>query len=262
MLELRNLSAQYGGKEVLKNISLSFRPGELLAVIGPNGSGKSTLLRTAAGLHPCASGAVTLDGVSLRNLSRKEIARNVAWMPQSRNAPDITVWRLVLHGRFPHMGYPRHIRELDRRIAARALEDADAAELSGRFLRDLSGGERQKAYLAATLAQQCDTILMDEPTAYLDISNQFRVLALAKRLAADGKTVAAVLHDLPMAFQFADRIALLRNGRLARTGTPEELFAQGIVSEVFGVALQRIWNHSVWRYYYSVAKEEPALLSR
>ena len=256
MLELRNLSAQYGGNEVLRNVSLSFRSGELLAVIGPNGSGKSTLLRTAAGLHPCASGAVTLDGVPLRNLSRKEIARNVAWMPQSRNAPDMTVWRLVLHGRFPHMGYPRHVTEQDRRIAAQALEDADAAELSERFLRDLSGGERQKAYLATVLAQQCDTILLDEPTTYLDISCQFRVLALAKRLAAEGKAVAAVLHDLPIAFSFADRIAVLQNGRLVRIGTPEELFAQEIASEVFGVALLRVRNQSGWGYYCSADKEE------
>ena len=250
MLELRNLSAQYGGTEVLKDMNLSFRPGELLAVIGPNGSGKSTLLRTAAGLHPYQDGVAALDGVPLRNLSRKEIARKVAWMPQSRNAPDMTVWRMVLHGRFPHMGYPRRVRETDRRIVAQALEDADAAELSERFLRDLSGGERQKVYLAATLAQQCDTILMDEPTTYLDISHQFRVLALAKRLAAEGKAVAAVLHDLPMAFSFADRIALLQNGRLARTGTPEEMFAQEIVSDVFGVILRRIWNHSVRQYCY------------
>ena len=260
MLELRNLSAQYGGKEVLKNVSLSFRPGELLALIGPNGSGKSTLLRTAAGLHPYKDGDAALDGVPLRNLSRKEVARKVAWMPQSRNAPDMTVWRMVLHGRFPHMEYPRHIRREDRKIVAQALEDADGAELSERLLRELSGGERQKAYLATALAQQCDTILMDEPTAYLDIAHQFRVLSLAKRLAADGKAVAAVLHDLPMAFQFADRIALLRNGQLIRAGTPEELFAQQIVSEVFGVTLQRVWNRSVWRYYCSVDREESALL--
>ena len=207
MLELRNLSARYGGKLALENVSLEFRPGELLAVIGPNGSGKSTLLRAAAGLLPY-DGDVTLDGVSLRNLSRKEIARNIAWMPQSRNTPDITVWRMVLHGRFPYAGYPRHIREADSESAARALEDADAAELSGRFLRDLSGGERQKVYLATTLAQQCGAILLDEPTTYLDIAHQFRVLALAQRLAGEGKAVAAVLHDLPMAFQFADRIAL------------------------------------------------------
>lgn len=259
MLELRNLFVRYGGKQALENVSLDFHPGELLAVIGPNGSGKSTLLRTAAGLLPC-DGGVTLDGVSLRALSPKEIAQKIAWLPQSRNTPDITVWRMALHGRFPHMGYPRRVTEQDRRIVAQALEDADAAELSGRLLRDLSGGERQKAYLAAMLAQQCDTILMDEPTTYLDIARQFRVLALAKRLTADGKAVAAVLHDLPMAFQFADRIAILRNGRLVRTGTPEELFAQEIVSDVFGVVLQRVWNHSVWRYYCSVDKEESSLL--
>ena len=255
MLELRGVSARYGGEEVLTNVNLSFRPGELLAVIGPNGSGKSTLLRTAAGLLPCQGGAVELDGVPLRNLSRKAIARKVAWMPQSRNTPDMTVWRMVLHGRFPHMGYPRHVGEADRRIAARALEDADAAEFSGRLLRDLSGGERQKAYLAATLAQQCDTILLDEPTTYLDISHQFYVLALAKRLAAEGRAAAAVLHDLPMAFGFADRIAVLRNGRLVRTGTPDELFETGIVSEVFGVALRRVER----RYYCCELEERGAV---
>lgn len=253
MLELRGLSAYYGGKQALESVSLDFRPGELLAVIGPNGSGKSTLLRTAAGLHPCKSGSVTLDGVPLRKLSRKEIARKVAWMPQTRNTPDITVWRMALHGRFPHTGYPRHIGEEDRRIAARALADADAAELSERFLRELSGGERQKAYLAATLAQQCDTILMDEPTAYLDISRQFQVLALAKRLAEEGKAVAAVLHDLPMAFAFADRIAALRDGRVICADAPEKLYAMEIVPEIFGVSLRRVRDGSEWRYYCEVA---------
>lgn len=252
MLELRDVSARYGGEEVLRDVNLSFRPGELLAIIGPNGSGKSTLLRTAAGLRPCQRGSVTLDGVPLRRLSPKEIARNVAWTPQSRNTPDITVWRMVLHGRFPHMGYPRHIGERDRRIAARALEDADAAELAGRPLRDLSGGERQKAYLAATLAQQCNVILMDEPTTYLDIACQFQILTLLKRLAAEGKAVAAVLHDLPMAFAFADRIAVLQAGRVARVGTPEALYAQNVVKEAFGVSLRRIRTESQWRYYCEI----------
>lgn len=253
MLELGNLSAWYGNAQVLRNVSLSFRSGELLAVIGPNGSGKSTLLRVAAGLHPAKDGSVTLDGVPLRRLSPKKIAQKIAWLPQSRNTPDITVWRMVLHGRFPHMGYPRHITEADRRIAARALEDADATELSGRFLRDLSGGERQKVYLAVTLAQQCDTILMDEPTTYLDISRQFQILALAKGLAAEGKAVAAVLHDLPMAFAFADRIAALRNGRVICADEPEKVYALGIVPEIFGVSLRRIRNGSGWRYYCEAA---------
>ena len=251
MLELNHLSVWRGGKQILRDVSLSFRPGELLAIIGPNGSGKSTLLRAAAGLYPRKTDAVTLDGVSLHNLSSKEIARNVAWLPQSRNTPDITAWRMVLHGRFPHMGYPRHIREEDKQIVARALEAVDAANLSERFLRDLSGGERQKIYLAATLARQCGVILMDEPTTYLDISCQFQVLSLAKRLAAEGKAVAAVLHDLPMAFSFADRIAVLKNGRLARTGTPREMLEQKLITEIFGIGLGKTQDNSVWQYYYT-----------
>ena len=251
MLELNRLSVWRGGERILRDVSLAFRPGELLAIIGPNGSGKSTLLRAAAGLYPRDTDAVTLDGVPLRALSAKEIARNVAWLPQSRNTPDITAWRMVLHGRFPHMQYPRHIREEDKRIAARALEAVDAANLSERLLRDLSGGERQKIYLAATLARQCDIILMDEPTTYLDISCQFQIISLAKGLAAEGKAVAAVLHDLPIAFGFADRIAILRDGELARMGTPEELLEQDIVTETFGVSLRKIWDNSAWRYYYA-----------
>lgn len=251
MLKAHNLSSWYRERQVLKNINFSLQPGELLAVIGPNGSGKSTLLRTAAGLHSHWDGVLELNGVSMREMPPKEIARHIAWLPQFRPVPDITVWRMVLHGRFPYMGYPRYIRESDCQIVAQALEDADAISLSERFLRDLSGGERQKVFFAMALAQNCGIILMDEPIAWLDALHQFQTITLAKRLTKEGKSVMMVLHDLPMAFSFADRIVLMQDGKIVCAGTAESLFAQEIVSTVFGVGLRRILDNTIWRYYYA-----------
>ncbi|MBQ9345867.1 MAG: ABC transporter ATP-binding protein [Oscillibacter sp.] len=249
MLELSHVSACYGKRQVLRDINLAVHPGELLALIGPNGSGKSTLIRTAMGLHPYTDGAVTLDGAPIRSLSLKMIARKAAWLPQSRNVPDITAWRMVLHGRFPHMAFPRHLTQEDYKIAAKALEEVDGLSLADCLLRDLSGGERQKVYLAMALAQECGTILMDEPTTFLDIFHQIQVLNLAKRLAQSGKAVALVLHDLPLAFSFADRVALLHEGQLLQQGTPEDLLASDRLPAVFGVDLRKIWDGNGWQYY-------------
>ncbi|MDD7289244.1 MAG: ABC transporter ATP-binding protein, partial [Clostridiales bacterium] len=152
MLELSHVFCQYAGREVLRDVTLSFPPGQVLGLVGPNGSGKSTLLKTALGIQPKSGGTITLDGVPLEQLRPKEIARQVSYLPQFRSVPDITAWRLVLHGRFPHLGYPRRYRQADYDAVSRALEAAGALPLADRFLGTLSGGQRQKVYLAMALA--------------------------------------------------------------------------------------------------------------
>ena len=175
MMELQNLQAGYPGRTVLEGINLEFRPGEVLAVLGPNGCGKSTLLRTACGLLARSGGEVRLDGVSITRLSAKEIAQKVAYLPQSRPVPSITAGRMVLHGRFPHLSYPRRYRREDHEMVRRALDWVGAGELASRLLPELSGGQRQKVYLAMALAQDTAAVLMDEPTTYLDVSCQLEV---------------------------------------------------------------------------------------
>lgn len=233
----------------MRDVSLTFRPGEVLGVIGPNGSGKSTLLKTALGLQPKTGGTIILDGVPLEDRKPKEVARKLSYLPQSRRIPDITAWRLVLHGRFPYLGYPRRYRPEDYAAAQRALETAGALPLADRFLKTLSGGQRQKVYLAMALAQESGTILMDEPTTYLDVAHQLQVTALARQLAERGKAVALVLHDLPLAFRTADRLAVLRDGGLAAAGAPEELYGSGVIQETFGVKLRRVETESGWQYF-------------
>ena len=250
MIQLKNLRAGYPGRPVLEDVTLEFRPGEVLAVLGPNGCGKSTLLRTANGLLPKTGGEVLVDGVPLEGLSAKEVAQKVAYLPQSRSVPNITAGRMVLHGRFPYLSYPRRYRREDHEMVRRALDWVGAAELASRPLAELSGGQRQKVYLAMALAQGTSTILMDEPTTYLDVGCQLEVMALARRLAEEGRAVVMVLHDLCLALRCAHRAALVSEGRLCQVGSPEELFRGGELERVMGMALGRVETGEGWRYYY------------
>lgn len=250
MIQIHDLCAGYQGWPVLRNVTLDFMPGEILAILGPNGSGKSTLLKATNGILPKSGGEILLDDVPLETLTPKEIAKKVAYLPQSRAVPNITARRMVLHGRFPYLSYPRHYGKEDWEMVDRALQWVGAEELGERTLPTLSGGQRQKTYLAMALAQNTQTILMDEPTTYLDISCQIEVMALACRLAGEGKAVVLVLHDLCMALQYAHRIALLRDGQLVHLGTPEELYLNGAIEDVMGIKLSRIQTKSGWRYFY------------
>ena len=176
MIELRELRSGYAGREVLHGISLQFRPGEVLVIAGPNGCGKSTLLRAAAGIGEVSSGEVLIDGVSSAALSARQIAQKCAYMPQDRPAPSLSVRRMALHGRFPYLSYPRRYRAEDFAAVETALERARALDIADRAIPELSGGQRQRAYLAMALAQETETLLMDEPTAFLDISHQLSVM--------------------------------------------------------------------------------------
>ncbi|MCI8437175.1 MAG: ABC transporter ATP-binding protein [Lawsonibacter sp.] len=250
MIQLRGLRAGYPGRTVLEGIDLDFRPGEVLAILGPNGCGKSTLLRTANGLLPRTGGEVLVDGVSIDRLTPRDLARKAAYLPQSRQVPAITARRMVLHGRFPYLSYPRRYSREDRAMVSRALDWAGAAELADRPLAELSGGQRQKVYLAMALAQDTAAILMDEPTTYLDVACQLEVMALARRLAEEGRAVVMVLHDLCLALRCAHRAALVSEGRLCQVGSPEELFRGGELERVMGMALGRVETGEGWRYYY------------
>lgn len=250
MIELQDLSAGYGGRTVLGRVSLTFPDGQVTALLGPNGCGKSTLLRTVMGLHPASGGQVLVDGVPSGSLTSRQLARVVAYLPQSRGVPNITARRMVLHGRFPYLSYPRRYRAEDHKMAAQALQWVGGSELADRPVRQLSGGQRQKVYLAMALAQDTKAIFMDEPTTFLDVGAQLEVMALARRLAGRGKTVGMVLHDLPLALRWSHRAAVLDQGVLRFCGTPEEVFASGVLEEVFGVRLGRLRTEKGWQYYY------------
>lgn len=255
MLEVKNLSAGYPGRTVLEGVSLAVRPGRVLALLGPNGCGKSTLLRTVPGLLPPLGGEILLDGKPLGDYSPREAARKIAYLPQSRAVPSITARRMVLHGRFPYLSYPRRYRREDEEAVDRALAAADALALADRPLPELSGGQRQKVYLAMALAQETETVLMDEPTTYLDVRHQLEVLALVRRLAAAGRGVALVLHDLCLALTVADDIAVLGEGRLLARGGSEEIYQSGVLERVMGISLDRAAGPRGWRYFCELRSE-------
>ena len=249
MIQVQRISAGYGGKPVIRDISLELVPGQVLVLLGPNGCGKSTLLRSIAGLQPLSAGEILVDQAPICQLTHRQLAQKITYLPQSRGVPNITAYRMVLHGRFPYLSYPRRYRPEDYAMADRALAWVGAAELADRPLGELSGGQRQKVYLAMALAQDAPAVLLDEPTAYLDVAAQLEVMALARRLAEEGRAVALVLHDLPLALGEADRIALLERGRLAGAGTPEELFDSGALDRVLGVSVRRVRTPEGWQYY-------------
>lgn len=250
MVELKGVSAAFSTGEVLHDLSVTFRKGEVTVLLGPNGCGKSTLLRTILGFVDRTGGEILLDGRPVEDFSSREMAQRIAYLPQSRPVPNITARRMVLHGRFPYLGYPRRYRKEDYAAVSEALHKADAADLADRALPQLSGGERQRVYLAMALAQSTDMILMDEPTTYLDVRHQLEVMDLARRLAGEGKAVVLVLHDLCLALRCGDKAAVMQNGRLKAFGTPEEVYDSGVLQQVFDVTVHRMRTEDGWRYYY------------
>ena len=250
MIELRNLTVGYGAVPVLSGVNLELRPGEVLVLAGPNGCGKSTLIRTVLEKQPVLGGEIRVDDVRLNDLTNRQIAQKMTYLAQSRNVPNITAYRMVLHGRFPYLSYPRTYREEDRRIALEALERTGVLELADRPMNQLSGGQRQSVYLAMALAQDTQTVFLDEPTTYLDVRSQLDVMNMARTLAQQGKAVVLVLHDLCLAMRSADRVAVLGEGRLQCAGTPEDVIEGGVLDRVFGIPVRRVATETGWQYYY------------
>lgn len=249
MLEIRNLSAGYPGRAVLEGIDMTFQEGAVTAILGPNGCGKSTLFKALCGILRPTEGEIRLNGEPVLALPQKLLAQRIAYLAQNRQIPDITVRRLVLHGRFAYLSYPRRYRQEDLDIAQQAMEQMGILGLAGEPLSQLSGGQRQKVYIAMALAQNTPVILLDEPTAYLDVSHQLQMMRQAKALAGKGKTVAMVIHDLSHAMTVADSVVLMDGGRVVMQGEPEKIYASGRISDVFGIALRRVMADGAWRYY-------------
>ena len=253
MIELKSVTAGYGTHTVLKDISTCFEKGKLTGIIGVNGCGKSTLLKAILNLLPLTGGEVTIDGTGVPNLNRRAIARKAAYLAQEKNTPDMTVEQMVLHGRFPYLEYPRRYTKQDRQIVQSAMEQMGIAPLAAKPLYILSGGMRQNAYIAMALAQSTEYILLDEPTTFLDIAHQFSLMKTLRNLADSGKGIIAVMHDLPMAFTFSDRILFLHDGRVVCCDKPESICRQGMIEDIFGVSVVPSAEGQGYHYLYCCA---------
>ena len=254
MIELRNVSAGYNGRQIIKNINLSFKTGKVTVILGPNGCGKSTLIKTALGLIPKSEGKILYDDTEISSMKPREIAHHAAYLSQSRNVPHITAGKMVLHGRFPYLGYPRKYRQEDYEAVRKAMQQADCLQLSSCRMEQLSGGQRQKIYLAMALAQNTETVFMDEPTTFLDVRHQLETMEVAESLAADGKAAVLVLHDLGLALKTADEAVLMDEGKILQAGSPVSIFESGRLGEVFGVRVCRVAAENGWQYYCEACK--------
>ena len=228
-----------GGRRILDGASVSISPGSVTAILGPNGSGKSTLLRVLTGLWRTSSGAVHLDGEPLVGLSRSRIARRIAFLPQDTHCDfAFTVEEIVAMGRHPHLGAFASAREEDRRAIQKAVATCDLDHLRTRTIDRLSGGERQRVVIARCLAAEPAVLLLDEPTAHLDLEHALTVLSLCRSLAAGGTAVVFATHDLGNAARFASQAVLLSEGRVVAAGAPAAVLTPLRLKEVFAVDTQ------------------------
>lgn len=236
-LEAKQLTLAYDSATIVRNLNIGIPAGKTTVLVGANGCGKSTLLRGLARLLKPKSGTVYLDGKDISKLKAKTIARKLGMLPQSPNAPEgLTVRDLVAMGRYPYQSWLQQWSKEDENKVAEALEITTMTDLADRALDSLSGGQRQRAWIAMVLAQDTDTLLLDEPTTFLDLSHQVELLDLLDELqASQGKTIVMILHDLNLSCRYADHLVAIQRGKIYATGTPEQVMTEEMVREVFNL---------------------------
>ena len=233
--QLDSVGMRYGASEVLSGVTARFEPGELVAVVGPNGAGKSTLITIMAGLRQGYLGVCSYRGLDIRAWKRRAFARRVSFVPQSLKLDfPFTAEQVVTMGRTPYGDGMFETAE-DREAVGRSMRTTDTLAFRNRDFRSLSGGERQRVVIASALAQSPETLLLDEPTTYLDLKHQVETYRLLRELARDGMLTIAITHDLNLALTYADRAIMLSAGRVMADGEPREVLTEGRIREVFAV---------------------------
>jgi iron complex transport system ATP-binding protein len=237
MITARGVRAEQEGRVILEGVDLEIRDGEVLVLVGPNGAGKSTLLSILSGEHRPAAGEVAVDGRPIGEYDAEELARARAVFTQENAVSfPFRVAEVVAMGRAP---WARTVQSRsDVRIVAESLAAADVADLASRRMTHLSGGEKARVALARVLAQRANTVLLDEPTAALDLRHEEEVMGLARVMASEGRAVCVVLHDLALAAAYADRMALIAHGRVIAVGSPREVLTEALVSDAYGLAVR------------------------
>jgi len=236
-IEARDVDFYFGSRQILRSISLSAQEGRVIGIIGPNGSGKTTLLRTLSKVLKPAKGVILLNGREISGLSQREVAKELAVVPQDTSIHfDFTAFEVVMMGRTPHINRLGGEKASDRRIAVEAMEQTRTLELRDRLVTTLSGGERQKTVIAKALAQEPDVLLLDEPTANLDIKNQIEIMELLRKAVAQ-KSITAIMaiHDINLAARYCDEMIMVKEGRIFAAGAPKEVLTRENISAVFDV---------------------------
>ena len=236
-LHVKDVSVGYGERTVLDALNVDIKRGTVTSIVGPNGCGKSTLLRTMSRLLNPTKGEIVLDGKSIHDIPTRKLATQLGLLPQTPIAPDgIVVADLVGRGRTPHQGILGRWSQQDYDIVAEALETTGISDLAERSIDELSGGQRQRVWIAMALAQRTETLLLDEPTTYLDVKHQLDVLDLLTELNRDrGTTIVMVLHDLNLAARYSDELVAVSGGKVFAHGHPREVITKENVKSVFGI---------------------------
>lgn len=239
LLAAKNISFSYGSTPTLVDIDFALACGALRALLGPNGSGKTTLLKLLTGILQPTRGVVLCDDADLKTMSRREIARRIALVPQELNLQfGFTVRQMVMLGRTPHVSALGGPSKQDREVVARVMEMTEITEMRDRVVTELSGGEQQRVVIAMALAQEPQVLLLDEPTVHLDISHQIEILDLVRKLNRErGLTVLATMHDLNLAALYFDDLVLLERGRIVAQGAPSEVLNAERIRKVFNASV-------------------------
>lgn len=249
MLDVKSITAGYGTKTILRDVSFHIPEGTVMALIGPNGSGKTTFIRAASGVVPLKSGSVLVNGRDLHQLSSQDRARMIAVLPQARTIPPaFTAEEVVALGRTPYLNWLGKLSDHDQEVINQALEQTDLLSSRDRNVSELSGGEQQRLFLARALAQEAPLLLMDEPTTHLDLQYQVNLmqrvyqlahpLSLAQGIGVKPRTVLIAIHDLNLVSRYADLVGLLVDGRLVEFGTPHEVLQPELLGRAYHLSLR------------------------
>lgn len=241
-VKAEKISVGYQNEKIIDHLSLTLRSREITTIIGANGCGKSTLLKALTRVHPIMDGQLLIDGKSIKTMSTKEVAKKIALLPQVLEATDgITVYELVSYGRFPHQKYLGNLSSEDKDKIHWAMEVTSVVAFVNMQVDELSGGQRQRVWIAMALAQDTDTIFLDEPTTYLDMNHQLEILELLSQLnQTQGKTIVMVLHDLNLSSRYSHNLIAMKNGNIKYQGNAKDVMTPDIIRDIFNIEAQLI----------------------
>jgi len=243
MIDIKNLTFSYGDRNVLNDISFRVENGEILGILGPNGSGKTTLINVINGYLKKDGGEILIKNKKIEKYSRKELARIMGVVPQDMiPAFDFTVYDIVSMGRYPHLGIIDPISDRDEMLIFEALKKTGLYELKDKSIREISGGERQRVFIARAIAQDPEIILLDEPTSNLDIRFQIEILEIIEKMREEGKTVLMSMHDVNLAIRYCTKLALISEGRIYAIGEPDDVISEESIEKVYGISGRIIRN--------------------